>query len=551
MFGFGKKKVEEPKEVSLIKKYDNKYKGVWKKPSIDRDAMFKALLPRTFSDIAPVTKNGQVAAMDSAFKMPSVQNDIPDRIFEFYGSHSFIGWNACAILRQNPYINLACTIPAQDAIQSDYRLNYGDNNENFEKVDEQKLVDIKKASDDEFHIKDICYRLNVNKKTFGIGLAFPLVEGADYSKPFNIDGIKKGSYRGFTIVEPYWVAPQLDADAVSNPASPCFYDPTWWRLPNGQLVHRSWCIKVVNNILPDILKPVYYYGGVPLTQMLYERVYAAEKVANEAPLMALTKRMLVADADVNNLIANPEEAQNIIEAVKWCRDNFGVWFKNSGDQVVQIDTSLSDFDALIMTQYQLVASIAEMPATKLLKTQPKGFNATGEYEQKDYIQTLQSIQERDYLPLINLHNLIYTKSTYGTEINLNVVFNPIDMPTEKEVAETAEIYSRIDANYINSGVLGAGEVRNINRSNVDSRYSTLTEEMDGESEALPPFEDIGGGEKTSDVALNGAQVNGIINIIQQYQSGLLSKESAAEILRTSFKSPEESIEKMLITKSEE
>ena len=29
-----------------------------------------------------------------------------------------------------------------------------------------------------------------------------------------------------------------------------------------------------------------------------------------------------------------------------------MWFKNPDDQVQQIDTSLSDFDALVMTQYQ-------------------------------------------------------------------------------------------------------------------------------------------------------------------------------------------------------
>ena len=42
--------------------------------------------------------------------------------------------------------------------------------------------------------------------------------------------------------------------------------------------------------------------------------------------------------------------------------------KNPNSTVNQIDTSLADFDALIMTQFQLVAAIAEMPVTKLMKT---------------------------------------------------------------------------------------------------------------------------------------------------------------------------------------
>ena len=43
----------------------------------------------------------------------------------------------------------------------------------------------------------------------------------------------------------------------------------------------------------DILKPSYLYGGLPLTQLILERVYGAERTANEAPMLALTKRLVV------------------------------------------------------------------------------------------------------------------------------------------------------------------------------------------------------------------------------------------------------------------
>lgn len=475
---FFKKETKQPevKKETLAEKYAKKF-NKWRRPKPDYDAMFKGVFQRTIADVKPVGVNGYKVALDSRVRLPSLNNDIPEPIMDFYGQHGFIGWNACALLRQNPYINLACTIPAQDAIEPDYRLTYADDNKNDKEVDENKLAEIKQLSEEVYKIRLKCYGLTVNKKTFGIGLAVPIVDGADYENPLNIDGVKKGSYHGFSLIEPYWVAPQLDTEAISNPLSKDFYEPTWWQMPNGQRVHKSWCVKVVNNKVPDILKPTYYYGGVPLTQMIYERVYAAEKCANEAPQLALTKRLLVADADIENLIANPENAENIIEQLKWHRDNDSIWFKNPQDTVQQIDTTLAEFDALVMTQYQLVASIAEMPATKLLKTQPKGFNATGEYEQKDYVQTLQTIQESDFLPLLQLHNRLLTKSLYGKELKLNVVFNPVDTPSEKEVAEVAEINSRTDTNYINAGVVDASEIRAVIRNTEESRYSTLTEEM--------------------------------------------------------------------------
>lgn len=495
MFFKKKKEVEEVKEESLIEHY--RHKPVhFKKPELARDDIIKSIFQRDFSMLMPKDSKGQVVAMDGAVcKCKFNGNIIPNDILEFYGSHNFIGFEACAILRQNPYIDKACTIPAQDSIASDYKISYAENNKDEKKVDEKKLEEMKRISDKEYNIKEVCYHANVNKKTFGISLVVPVVDGVDYKKPYSIDKVKKGSYKGMVVVEPYWVSPQLDSGAVANPMNVGFQEPTWWRMPDGTVVHKSWCIKRCNSELPDILKPTYYYGGVPLTQKIYERVYAAEKVANEAPQLALTKRMLIADANIANLMANPEECQSILNLVQWCRDNFSVWFKNPDDQVSQIDTSLTDFDALVMTQYQLVASIADMPATKLLKTQPKGFNATGEYEQKDYIQSLQAIQEQDYIPILKMHYELFTKSFYGELIDLSIVFNPIDTPTEKETAEVAKIWSDIDSNYIASGVVSADEIRDIRRSEEGSAYSTLADDIEGE--AMPEVD------KAVDEALEG------------------------------------------------
>ena len=108
--------------------------------------------------------------------------------------------------------------------------------------------------------------------------------------------------------------------------------------------------------------------------LIYEVVYGASRVSNEAPLLAQTKRLVVGDADLMNYVANQKEADMALSNLTYLRDNFGVYVKNPGDDLIQIDTTLSDFPELIMTKWQEVASAAEMPAVKLLKTQPKGFN---------------------------------------------------------------------------------------------------------------------------------------------------------------------------------
>jgi hypothetical protein len=486
-----KKKASSKDNESLIDKFRKLDVGKFTPPPIDRAAILAKMFPRPVSSVQKVSGAGgtqMAVAMDSSVSQTFnlMPTEIPDTILQFYGQHAFIGWQACAILRQNYLINLSCTTPSDDAMAPDFKLTYAKNNEKTDdekSVDDEKLQHIKRAAVNEFKIPYLCKQLNVNKKTFGIGLAIPIMdESVDMSIPFNIDGVQQGSYKGMTLVEPYWCAPQLDAAAASDPASEFFYEPTWWRI-SGKLIHRSWCIKVVNSELPDILKPSYYYGGIPLTQQIYERVYAAEKTANEAPLLALTKRMLVADADIDNLLANPNAANEIVRAISYMRDNYGVWFKRVGDQVAQIDTSLGDFDALIMTQYQLVSTIAQMPATKLLKTTPKGFNATGEYEWKDYAQILQGIQEHDFKPLISRHLELYTKSEGGSVMDIDVTFNPVDAPTDKEQAEVEEIQSRVLTNYANGGVISNEEAREIIRSKEGSQFSTLSEVSEDDMKA--------------------------------------------------------------------
>lgn len=445
---------------------------------VDRQKLLARSFQRTSEDMKPVNAKGH--AMDAACVGGSlknvfgVSNYADDIIFTHFAQQGFIGYQACALLAQNWIINNACSVPCEDAIRPGYEISL---NQDIELEDQDLLVKIKQVSERKYNISNIARNFARNNKIFGCALALPVVDGIDYAKPFNIDGVRRGSYKGISLIEPYWVMPELDMEATSAPESLHFYEPTWWRLPNGKRIHRSHVIYITGDEVPDVLKPTYYFGGLPLTQQIYERVYASERVANEAPLMALTKRMLIADGNIEAYLMNEEEAEEKLRKLSYCRDNYGVFFKRPGDNVQQIDTSLTDFDALIMTQYQLVASIARMPATKLLKTQPKGFNATGEYEMKDYIQELQHLQDNQMKPLIERNNLLVEKSEFGYSYELEAKFNPVDMPTERELAEVRKIDADTDAVLINAGAISPEEARARIIADPNSGYNGLPAEM--------------------------------------------------------------------------
>lgn len=408
---------------------------------------------------------------------------VPDEIFSYYARRGFIGYQACAILKQHELIDKVCTMPCQDAMAPDYFLKLADNGADSDlnrdgatnKLDEDELTRAKRESDKHFKIKDKCIEFSVNCRTFGVAYAVPVVDGINYEYPFNLDGVTKGSYRGIAVIEPFWLLPELSATAVNDPLSLNFYDPTYYLLASGRRIHHSHVIKIVYGQVADILKPTYFFGGIPLTQQIFRRVYAAEKVADEAPYLAMTKRLLVADINIESLIMGDADELEKLEMLAYTRDNAGVWAKEPDQAVEQIDTALTDFDALLMTQYTLVASIGRMPSTKLMGTTPKGFNSTGEYEIKDYKQALQSIEDNEFLPLLERHYRLYTKSVYGREAMLDVGFNPIDQPTEKEQAEVNGLKATEIAALVQAQIVDEDEARERLHNDEDGNWAFLEE----------------------------------------------------------------------------
>lgn len=506
MFEFLKKKpiTSEPKKevvedteedlgMSWLELWEKLGKKVHNEDTKSVEEVLKEMLPRGPQNMK---RKGSNVTMDMSVKPAMYDNDLPQFMVPFF-DHGFIGWQACAFLAQNPYIKKACEIPAREAVAVGYELHYsvGDKDEDpstDDKAEQEVLDELQYLTDKKMKMLDLVRDANVFKKMYGQIIAVPCFSTdmkKAMEKPYNPKAIRPNTYLGMKLVQPFWVTYQLTSEQVMNPASSGFYDPEFYVINGGQKIHKSWVRKLVTGALPDILKPVYYYGGIPLTQQIYERVYCAEKTANEAPKLALTKRLLIIDGNVNNLTANPESAYKTMKGVAELRDNMGFMVKNPNSTVNQIDTSLADFDALIMTQFQLVAAIAEMPVTKLMKTQLKGLANTGDYETKDYNSTLKEIQENDFNVLLEFHYELLCLSEKGKNLKLEVVWNEIDTPTALEQAQVESQNAQTDATYIGAGVIDAEELRTILRTNEDGRYRNLPEEM---PEDLENFGDMMG-----------------------------------------------------------
>lgn len=347
----------------------------------------------------------------------------------------------------------------------------------------QKMLDQWKQRADDMGINAVCRRLAYNARVFGIGIAVPLVDHARYDQPFDISKIGKGSYHGFTIVEPTWIYPEVEGDDLINPLSKFFFEPMYWALNTThgnkhfsiERIHRSWMVIVRHKEVPDMLRPMYYYGGIPLCQEIYEAVFCADKLMNEAPKLAMCKRTTVVKGDPIDFIANPEGMVDRLRARTQVQDNFGILYVGRNADVQQLETSLSEFDQIIAKANQRVASIAQMPETKLFKTQLAGMNSAGRYEWDDYAQLLVDIQSNWYTPLLQLHYKLDSMSQNGTPIAIKIEWNKIEIQTEQEQDQVASGRQQRVNNAIQAGYLSADEGRTIMRTH-DELFSALSAE---------------------------------------------------------------------------
>ena len=424
----------------------------------------------------PVAEGAQDGAEDTLKLRGGSYSNISETLAMWYASQGFIGHQMAAVVAQHWLVAKACRMPGRDAIRHGWDAVTVDGD-----ALSPEAVKLLQRADRQMRLKWNLEQFVHMGRVFGVRVALFRVESEDleyYEKPFNPDGVTQGSYRGIAQVDPYWMAPVLNQEASSNPASPSFYEPTWWQI-NGKRYHRSHLVIFRNDDLPDVLKPSYHYGGVPLPQKILERVYAAERVANEAPQLAQTKRTTVWKTDMAAFAAKGAAAvQKLLDWVGY-RDNYGVKLGDKeGDEFQQFDTSLADLDEVIMTQYQLVAAIAEVPATKLMGTSPKGFGASGEYELESYREFLESLQSHDLTPLIERHYLLVMRSTVAPQLGMEPVevavsWRPLDSPTAKEVAETNLVKAQVGAALVGSGAIASEDERLRVATDPTSGYPSL------------------------------------------------------------------------------
>lgn len=387
----------------------------------------------------------------------------------FAANSKFIGYYACSVHATNWLIDKACLAPARAAVRNGYSLG-------------KELDPIRYKTDKEFQVNaNMVELIHFGRIYGGRAILFKVKSENEekwYKNPFNIDGVTPGSYEGMSQIDPNWMQPVLTDVNMTDPTSPNFYKPTYWKV-GEQLIHHSHMHFYIPNPVPDYLKPEYRYLGIPTIQRIAERVYAAERSANEAPQLLMTKRTTVMQVGPEGLLNRGELEKNMQEWAAF-RDNYGIKVHGDGESVSQFDTSMGEVDSTIMTQYQLVSAASDIPVTVLMGTTPKGFQSTGEHESRNYYQMLEGIQLNDLSPLLERHYTLLQASKGMVIQDVEPQWMSCDSPTSIEIAELEDKEASRDEKLHRIGAITPLDVRRRVSADKDSGYYGVKVEAEDE-----------------------------------------------------------------------
>ena len=269
---------------------------------------------------------------------------------------------------------------------------------------------------------------------------------------------------GLTVIEPWQAAPvQVNS---FNPLKENYMEPElWWVLGAGGTVHKTRLIPVVFYSVPDLIKPLYNYLGLPLSFYMKNYVSNADTVRQSISDLVLRFRTKIIKTTAQK-IADPQ-TQARVKYMNATSNNLATLLLAKDEEWIETVTSLTGMDNLLSQMYELMtASTRGIPVTKLLGLSPRGFNATGEYDENNFYDVIDGYSQTVVVPVMERLAEYILCFKAGILSEPKYEFNPRKQIRPKEQAEINNLKADYISKLIMSGVIaGRDAIKAISEDN--------------------------------------------------------------------------------------
>lgn len=376
--------------------------------------------------------------------------------------------------------------------------------------DKDKTKEIKELVDgfDQFHVQTAVRKSIESDGFMGRGHIFvdigkdrddrdelktPIGDGNDKASE---EKVGKGKLTAIKPIEAIWCYP---TNYNSNdPLQPDWYRPNTW-FCMGKEIHRTRLLTVVGREVPDLLKPVYLFGGLSMSQMakpyienwLRTRQSVADIVNNFSVWAIKTDLM-------KRLIAGGDELEKRLEVFTNYKNNNGTALLDLSEEIENVSAPLGTLDSLLHASQEQIASVARIPLVKLLGIQPSGLNASSEGEIRAFYDWIKAFQEQILrVPLTTIMHFVMRHLWGKVDEDITFTFKDLWQLDEAGRSAVEQTEATTDDTYVAMGAVLPEEIRKKLARKKDSPYAGL--DLDEPLPEPPGIGELMGGEPNAEM----------------------------------------------------
>ena len=330
--------------------------------------------------------------------------------------------------------------------------------------------------------------------SFGGALIFIDINAKDLSEPLYDKAkiMSKNKIQGLRVIPPYLCgASEVE---TANPLNSDFMKPKKWYIAgNAGVVDSSRVIPLVMFDSPSLIKPLFNFFGISLTQFMKSYVASADIARQSLSDMLLRFRSEIIKSDLIKI--NPTEAVSRAKAINKQKNNNALILLTKDEEYIQSITPLSGLDKLIAQLQENVAVSARLPSVKLLGLTPSGFNATGDFDLASYYDEIMSLQNSIIKPVVEQILNLLIKEAGWDDISASYEFHILEKSSDLDKAQVKNLEIDFITKAIGAGILTDEQGFNYlkDKGFIDSSYDfspsdDLDVDLDLEQEQEPTYE---------------------------------------------------------------
>ena len=347
-------------------------------------------------------------------------------------------------------------------------------------------------------------------RLYGGAIAVMLIDGADYSKPLNIEAIGKDKFKGLIVLDRWQLQPSMNkliTDVGKDMGKPEFYEVlSGMSTFKEQKIHHSRVLRFEGIELPYYQKLFENLWGLSVVERMLDRLLAFDSATQGAAqlLYKAYLRVIKMKGFREALAQSGKEENAVIKQFYY----IGLMQKNEGMTVLDAEDefgthtySFGGISDMLQQFGQQIAGACETPLVRLFGQSPSGFS-TGDTDIRNYYDNINKEQESKMRHQLERLFAVMGMSVLGKALPDDFEFKFVTLwqLTEQEKSAIAQQDSSTIAQAHESGMISKSVALKelLQQSRVTGRFTNITDQdiKDAENE-LPPgiagLAGIGGG----------------------------------------------------------